>query len=165
MSKKNLEKAYFAGGCFWGVEYYFKNLKGVVSTSVGYMGGKTPNPTYDQVCSGKTGHAEVLEVCWDSDELSFETLAKLFFEIHDPTDSGGQGPDRGDQYRSEIFFTNSSQKEVSEKLIEVLKTKGMAVVTKVTEAKVFYKAEEYHQSYYFKNGQTPYCHTRRQLFG
>lgn len=153
-----IEKAIFAGGCFWGVEYFMQKAKGVLSTQVGYIGGTKPNPTYQEVCSHTTGHAEAVEVTYDASQTNFETLARLFFEIHDPTQLNRQGPDIGDQYRSEIFYLNDEQKEIAEKLIELLKAKGFNVVTRVTPASTFYKAEDYHQQYYEHKGTQPYCH-------
>lgn len=157
------EKAYFAGGCFWGTEYLLQQAPGVLSTRVGYMGGHTPNPTYGEVCDHGTGHAEAVEVVFDPAKTSFETLAKLFFEIHDPTQVDRQGPDIGDQYRSEVFYLDEAQKATTEKLIGVLKDKGYKVATKLSPAREFWEAEDYHQDYYVKTGKTPYCHiyTRR----
>ncbi len=152
------EKAYFAGGCFWGVEYFFQKEKGVISTRVGYMGGHLKNPTYDDVCRGNTGHAETMEVIFDPNLTNYETLARLFFEIHDPTQVNRQGPDIGDQYRSEIFYVNEEQRQIAEKLIKILKDKGYKVATRVTKADTFWEAEKYHQSYYQKTGHHPYCH-------
>lgn len=154
----NIEKAIFAGGCFWGVEYFFQKEKGVISTQVGYIGGHVKNPTYKDVCSHTTGHAEAMEVTFDKTKTTFETLARLFFEIHDPTQIDRQGPDIGDQYRSEIFYVNEEQKAVAEKLINELKKKGFDVVTKLTKATEFYEAEDYHQQYYEHKGSKPYCH-------
>lgn len=158
------EKAYFAGGCFWGVEYLFQDVKGVKSTRVGYMGGHKANPTYKEVCSGTTGHAEAMEVVFDPCVVSFEELAKLFFEIHDPTQVDRQGPDVGDQYRSAVFYSNDEQKEVAEKLIGILKDKGYDVVTEVVKADEFWGAEDYHQAYYKKGGGRPYCHAYKKVF-
>ena len=158
------DTAYFAGGCFWGVEYHFKKLDGVISTKVGYMGGKKDNPTYHDVCTGTTGHAETMEVAFNPDKVSFETLAKLFFEIHDPTQSDGQGPDIGDQYRSAVFYKDDLQKSITTKLIGLLKAKGYAVVTEVTKAGKFWIAEDYHQDYYSKTGKKPYCHVYQKRF-
>jgi peptide methionine sulfoxide reductase msrA/msrB len=163
-SKAKPEKAYFAGGCFWGVEYYFQKEKGVISTQVGYMGGHLKNPTYDDVCEGNTGHAETMEVVYDPSQTNYETLARLFFEIHDPTQVNRQGTDIGDQYRSEIFYINKEQKKVVDELIKILKEKGYKVATRVTKADTFWKAENYHQSYYQKNGQQPYCHGYQKRF-
>lgn len=161
---QKLQKAYFAGGCFWGVEYFFQNEKGVTSTQVGYMGGHKVNPAYKQVCSGTTGHAETLEVVYDPSVVGFEKLAELFFETHDPTQLNRQGPDVGQQYRSAIFYTDDQQKETAEKLIDILKDKGYEVVTEVTKAGQFFEAEEYHQEYYQKNQGTPYCHVYKKIF-
>jgi len=158
------EKAYFAGGCFWGVEYYFNKEKGVLSTQVGYMGGHTQQPTYKEVCSGNTGHAETIEVTYDPTQTNYETLAKLFFEIHDPTQVNRQGPDIGDQYRSAAFFVNDEQKQIVEKLITILKQKGFKVATEVSPAGKFWEAEDYHQDYYTKTGKQPYCHSYQQRF-
>lgn len=158
------EIAYFAGGCFWGVEHHFINQKGVYYTEVGYMGGKTENPTYNEVCNNNTGHAEILKVVFNNQEVSYETLCRLFFEIHDPTQIDGQGPDIGEQYRSEIFFLNENQEKTALKLIEILKNKGYKVVTKITPAQKFWKAEEYHQKYYLKKGSEPYCHIYQKKF-
>jgi len=162
--KQMNKKAYFAGGCFWGVEHLFKNVKGVVSLDVGYMGGHTDNPTYEQVCTGRTGHLETMEVVFNPGEVNFETLAKLFFEIHDPTQSNGQGPDIGEQYKSAIFYTDDEQKQIAEKLILILKEKGYKVVTQVREANKFWVAEDYHQDYYSKTGKKPYCHFYTKRF-
>lgn len=163
-NKNKLEKIYFAGGCFWGVEYHFQNLPGIISTKVGYMGGNTDNPTYEQVCNLDTGHAETLEIIFDTSKTSFEDLAKLFFEIHDPTQVNRQGPDIGNQYRSEIFYTNETQKNIAQKLTNILKEKGYKVATKLTEAKTFWEAENYHQKYYFKKNEKPYCHIYTKKF-
>lgn len=159
-----LEKAYFAGGCFWGVEHLLKQSEGVISTRVGYMGGRTKNPTYKQVCYENTGHAEVVEVVFDPKQTSYETLARLFFEIHDPTQINRQGPDIGDQYRSAVFYTNNEQKETAEKLIALLKGKGYNPVTEVVPADTFWVAEDYHQDYYDNTGKQPYCHIYQKRF-
>ena len=161
---KSTEIATFAGGCFWGVEYYFENEKGVLSTTVGYTGGWKENPTYKEVCSGTTGHVEAMEVEFDPTVVSYEQLTKLFFDIHDPTEVDRQGPDVGYQYRSMIFFHNEKQKSVAEKLIGILKSKGYNVVTEVREAGKFWPAEDYHQDYYMHNGHKPYCHVYKDKF-
>lgn len=158
------QKAYFAGGCFWGTEHYFKQAKGVLSTTVGYMGGHTKNPTYKQVCYENTGHAETVEVAFDPTLTTFEAVAKLFFEIHDPTQADGQGPDIGDQYRSVVFYMDDEQKETAERLVNLLKEKGLNVVTQIVAAKTFWPGEEYHQDYYEKTGKTPYCHFHTKRF-
>ncbi|MEI7983149.1 MAG: bifunctional methionine sulfoxide reductase B/A protein [Bacteroidota bacterium] len=152
------DTALFAGGCFWGVEYYMKKMKGVISTEVGYTGGRTDHPSYQDVCSGNTGHYEATEVVFDPGLTTFEEVAKLFFEIHDPTEWNHQGPDWGEQYRSAVFFRNESQKMITEKLIRELKEKGFQVVTEVKPATTFWIAENYHQEYYDHKGSTPYCH-------
>ncbi len=154
----NTETAIFAGGCFWGVEYYMRKLEGVISTEVGYIGGHTDNPTYKEVCSHSTGHAEAIRVVFDPSKTSFESVAILFFEIHDPTQINRQGPDVGDQYRSEVFYVNDNQKNIANTLIKLLQQKGIKVVTNVTKATTFWKAEDYHQNYYEKEGSSPYCH-------
>lgn len=158
------DTAYFAGGCFWGVEYYFEKADGVESVVSGYMGGKKKNPTYLEVSSKKSGHAEVVQVIFDPQKVSYQALAKLFFEIHDPTQVNRQGPDVGKQYRSEIFFTNKEQKQTVKNLIEILVSKGYNVATQITRAGDFWKAEDYHQDYYANKGGTPYCHSYTKRF-
>lgn len=157
-------RAYFAGGCFWGVEYYLEKLDGVKEVTSGFMGGSVEHPSYRQVISSETGHLETVEVVYDPGKISYETLAKTFFEIHDPTQKDGQGPDIGEQYRSAIFVTDEKERETVEKLIATLKAKGYKVVTKVLPKKSFYKAEAYHQNYYEQNGKQPYCHTYIKRF-
>jgi len=157
-------KAYFAGGCFWGVEHLFQGKEGVLSAVSGYMGGSVENPTYEQVCSKTTGHLETVEVTYDPGKTSFEDLAKFFFEIHDPTQSNGQGPDIGPQYLSAVFYSTEEEKEISEKLIGILKEKGFGVVTKVIPVEAFWIAEDYHQDYYAKKGSQPYCHFYQRRF-
>ena len=161
--EKRTETAIFAGGCFWGVEYMMQQVPGVISVESGYTGGHVPNPTYQQVCTGRTGHAEAVRIVFDPAKTDYETLAKLFLEIHDPTQAGGQGPDVGDQYRSEIYYVSPGQRAVAERLLDTLRAKGYSVVTRLTPASVFYPAEAYHQDYYERKGTLPYCHkyTRR----
>jgi peptide methionine sulfoxide reductase msrA/msrB len=154
----------FAGGCFWGVEYYMHTIPGVISTETGYIGGHLKNPTYRDVCSLTTGYAEAVRVIFNPAKTSYEEVAKMFFEIHDPTQVNRQGPDIGDQYRSEIFYLNQEQKATAEKLIGLLKQKSYKVATKVTPATMFWKAEDYHQQYYAKEGSTQYCHVRVNRF-
>lgn len=161
---KKTDTAIFAGGCFWGVEYYLQQAKGVRSVESGYIGGHVDNPTYEQVCSHTTGHAEAVRVVFDPSETSYEEVARLFFEIHDPTQVGRQGPDIGDQYRSEVFYLNDDQKAIAEKLIQLLNDKGYKVATKVTRATTFWPAEKYHQDYYFHKGTLPYCHGYTKRF-
>ena len=158
------ERAIFAGGCFWGVEYFFREAAGVLQTRVGYTGGKTQNPTYEQVCSGTTGHAEAIEVVYDPTRTNFEKLARLFFEIHDPTQVNRQGPDIGMQYRSAIFYVDDAQKEVALRLIQELNQKGFNIATQVIKASTFWPAEEYHQDYYSKKNGRPYCHIYQRRF-
>ena len=158
------ERAIFAAGCFWGVQYYLQKEPGVVNTSVGYIGGTSENPTYKEVCSRTSGHAEAVEVFFNPEKTSFEKLAKLFFEIHDFTQVDRQGPDIGDQYRSEIFYLNERQKQIADSLIQILDSKSYKVATKVEPASVFWEAEEYHQDYYEKNGSSPYCHIHKTIF-
>ncbi len=158
------QKAYFAGGCFWGVEYLFQQLPGVISVRVGYMGGHKENPTYEEVCRGKTGHAESVEVIFDPQKVSYEEVAKYFFQIHDPTQVNRQGPDYGEQYRSAIFYVNDEQKKTAEKLIKILEKKGYKIATQVEKADFFWEAEDYHQDYYNKKGTRPYCHYFQKRF-
>ena len=162
--KANLDTVLLGGGCFWGMEFYFKKLEGVISSKVGYSGGHVANPTYHQVCSDTTGHAEVIQIIYDTNKVDFETIAKLFFEIHDPTQTNRQGPDVGSQYRSVLYYENEKQREVAEKLVNQLKNKGFKVVTEISKAKPFYEAEDYHQDYYGKESGKPYCHFRVKRF-
>jgi peptide methionine sulfoxide reductase msrA/msrB len=152
------ETAIFAGGCFWGVEYLMKHLPGVISVVSGYIGGTMSNPTYQDVCHYPTGHAEAVQIIFDPTQVTYETLTKRFFEIHDPQQMNKQGPDIGEQYRSAVFYTTPKQKEIALKLIRILQDKGYQVVTQVTPATTFWKAEESHQNYYEKTGKQPYCH-------
>ncbi len=156
--------AIFAGGCFWGVEYFLQKQPGVISVTSGYTGGHVKDPSYKQVCTGTTGHAEAVKIVYDPGKTSYETLLKLFMEIHDPTQIGGQGPDLGDQYRSEIFYFNEDQRKIAEKNINLLKSKGYKVATALTKASEFFDAEGYHQDYYFNNGKMPYCHGYTKRF-
>ena len=158
------ERAIFASGCFWGTEYHFQRARGVISTTVGYTGGHADNPTYKQVCTDKTGHAESVEVVYDPSKITYEQLAKLFFETHDFTQLNRQGPDVGKQYRSALFYLDEQQKQIAAKLVEVLKQKGYDVKTEITPAEKFWPAEEYHQDYYNKSGKLPYCHIYKKVF-
>jgi len=157
-------KAYFAGGCFWGVEYFFEKRYGVTQATSGYMGGKLKNPTYRDVSYTHSGHVEAVEVQYDPSQVNYETLARLFFEIHDPTQLDGQGPDIGDQYLSMVFYNNAAEKKIIQNLISILKNKGLDVVTELKEAKSFYPAEKEHQNYYAKKGGKPYCHAYIKRF-
>lgn len=156
--------AVFAGGCFWGVEYFLQKSPGVISVTSGYTGGVVKNPTYREVCTGNTGHAEAVKIVYDPKKTSYEKLLKLFMEIHDPTQVDRQGPDIGDQYRSEIFYLNEEQRKVAVENINLLKSKGLKVATGLTKASEFFPAEAYHQDYYFKNGKEPYCHSYVKRF-
>jgi peptide-methionine (S)-S-oxide reductase len=150
------EKATFAAGCFWGVEAEFRNVPGVVDAAVGYTGGKTSNPTYEDVCSGETGHAEAVDVEFDPARVSFERLLDVFWENHDPTTLNRQGPDVGTQYRSAIFFHSPEQKALAEASRAKLSLSGRykrPVVTEIVPAGTFWRAEEYHQRYLEKRGQ------------
>ncbi len=154
------EVATFAGGCFWCTEAVFLEMDGVKSVVSGYIGGKTPNPTYKQVCTGETGHAEAIQITYDPKKVSFGDLLEIFFATHDPTTLNRQGNDVGTQYRSEIFYHNDAQKKLSEDYIALLNkenTFGKPVVTKVTPAPTFYPAEDYHQDYYNQNKEQSYC--------
>lgn len=154
------EKATFAAGCFWGVEAAFTELEGVVSTRVGYAGGRFENPSYEDVCSDKTGHAEAVEITYDPKKVSYGKLLDIFWKIHDPTTPNRQGPDIGSQYRSAIFYHSPEQDKVARlsknKLEESAKFKK-PIVTEIVSAGEFYPAEEYHQSYYRKRGLKPSC--------
>jgi len=156
----NHQKATFAAGCFWGVEAAFKNVPGVVSTVVGYTGGHKENPTYRQVCSGRTGHAEAVQVRYDPTKVSYEQLLEVFWGIHDPTTLNRQGPDVGSQYRSAIFYHNERQRAAAEALKKRLEKSGTfnrPIVTEIVPAPKFYRAEEYHQRYFEKQGGAA-CH-------
>src|ERR1700739_249691 len=161
---KHYETAIFAGGCVWGVQYYFEKAKGVINTEVGYIGGHVDNPTYQQVCSHTTGHYEAIRVTYDPKVTNYEAMAKLFFNIHDPSQTDGQGPDIGEQYLSVVFYMNDTQKQIAEKLILQLRGKGMKVATTLKQATTFWVAEGYHQHHYDHEGSTPYCHHFQDKF-
>lgn len=151
--------AMFAAGCFWGIEEKFRKVKGVISTTVGYSGGDYPDPTYKNVCSGKTGHAEVVQLEYDPSIISYEDLLDIFWEIHNPTSLNRQGWDVGTQYRSAIFYYTEDQKKKAEHSKKRLEESGKykkPVVTEIKPAKEFYRAEEYHQKYIQKKSQTPF---------
>ncbi len=158
------EEAIFAAGCFWGVEYYFKKLPGVLKTIVGYTGGQKKSPTYEEVCSGKTGHYEAIRIIYDPSKIDYASLVKYFFEIHDPTQNTGQGPDLGQQYLSVIFYHNDEQKNIAQQLIDILQEKGYDIATRVLPVNIFWPAERYHQDYYIKTGKQPYCHIYQKRF-
>lgn len=157
--------AYFAGGCFWGVEHYMEKLDGVTGVESGYMGGHVDSPTYEQVSSKTSGHLEAVRVRYHTDEVSYEEVAKLFFEIHDPTQTDGQGPDIGPEYLSAVFYTSPEQQQTAASLIGKLEKRGFVVATTLRPAARFWLAEEYHQNYYVRKGSKPYCHTRVRRFG
>lgn len=166
MSTSDLATAYFATGCFWGAERRFWNMSGVVSTRVGYMGGTTVNPSYEEVCTGKTGHAEIVEVTFNPSEISYERLCREFWVMHDPTSLNQQGGDIGTQYRSAIYFTDAAQQEIAESTRDqyqtLLNAEGIgSIVSEIAPAdgKVFYAAEEYHQRYLEKNPNGYDCHS------
>ena len=153
-----MNTAYFAAGCFWGVEDAFRNVKGVSSVRSGYAGGHTTSPSYDQVCSGTTGHAETVEVTYDPEKVSYEDLLRLFFTIHDPSQKNRQGPDIGEQYRSAIFYTTDEQRATAERTVDEIEAGtgprrvSGAVQTQIKPAETFYPAEDYHQRYFEKHG-------------
>jgi peptide-methionine (S)-S-oxide reductase len=150
-----MEKAIFGAGCFWHVEEAFRQLKGVLSTTVGYTGGSLKDPTYEDVCTDKTGHAEVVEITYDPQKITYEHLLDVFWEIHDPTTKNRQGPDIGTQYRSAIFYYSSEQRTAAEQSKKNLEQSGKyrkKVMTEITQAMMFYPAEEYHQHYLEKHG-------------
>ena len=150
-----MAQAMFGAGCFWGVEYNFSKVKGVNGVVSGYSGGKTDNPTYEQVCSSNTDHAEVVLIDYDSDVVSYDTLLNVFWEKHDPTTLNQQGVDVGTQYRAAIFYFTEAQKEIAKKSLDYHQNKlgDRKIVTEITEAKEFWKAEEYHQKYFEKHGK------------
>lgn len=153
-----MEIATFAAGCFWGVQAAFDSVKGVLRSQVGYMGGTTDKATYEMVCSGRTGHAEVVHVMFDSNVVSYKTLVEKFFTLHDPTQVNRQGPDVGTQYRSAIFYHSPTQKKVAETVkAELMKKTGKKIATEVTAAGTFFPAEDYHQKYLEKKG-LKVCH-------
>ena len=159
-AEQTLEKATFGAGCFWGVETTFRQVPGVADAAVGYESGSYPNPTYHDVCTGQTGHAEVLEVIYDPTQVSYDTLLNVFWENHDPTTLNQQGPDHGTQYRSAIFFHTPEQEAIAQASKESLGRSGRfkrPIVTEIAPAQTFYRAEEYHQQYLEKRGLSN-CH-------
>ena len=156
----NIQSAFLGGGCFWCTEALFKRLRGVIKVVPGYAGGDKPNPTYEQVCTGDTGHAEVIKIDFDSEQISFETLLDVFFSVHDPTTLNRQGNDIGTQYRSTILFADPEQEKIARAKISRLTAEGVYVNPIVTELKPlekFYEAEEYHHDYFVKNPDKAYC--------
>jgi peptide-methionine (S)-S-oxide reductase len=156
-SNSPTQKATFAAGCFWGVESAFRSLPGVVDAAVGYIGGDTENPSYQQVCGGRTNHAEAVKVDFDPSQISYGELVEFFFRIHNPTQKNRQGPDVGTQYRSAIFTHSDEQEKIAREAIEKLQSEGKVVVTEVVPASTFWRAEEYHQQYDAKHGRSG-CH-------
>ena len=153
------EKATFAAGCFWGVEVEFRNTPGVTDAQAGYVGGTADRPTYEEVCSGNTGHAEAVEVTFDPSEISYADLVDRFWSLHDPTQVNRQGPDVGDQYRSAVFTNSPEQQAAAEASRERAQARfSRPIATEISAAESFYPAEDYHQMYYAKNGHEPYCH-------
>jgi peptide-methionine (S)-S-oxide reductase len=155
-----IEKATLGGGCFWCLEAVYEELRGVQKVENGYSGGHVPNPTYRQVCSETTGHAEVVQISFDPEEVSYEDILRVFFSIHDPTTLNRQGADVGESYRSVIFYHDEDQRRAAEDVISELESDGVwddPIVTQVAPLDEFYKAEEYHQSYFQRNGYQPYC--------
>jgi peptide-methionine (S)-S-oxide reductase len=156
-----LEKATFGAGCFWGVEYQYAKIPGVHSSVSGYAGGKTSNPTYEEICAKGTGHAEVIEVTFDPAKVAYRTLVEYFFKMHDPTQVDRQGPDIGDQYRSVIFTHSTEQQKTAEDVkvgLTLAKAFSRPIATQIAPAPKFWRAEEYHQRYYQLRGKKPYCH-------
>jgi methionine-S-sulfoxide reductase len=158
MPNKTIQRAIFAAGCFWGVQYYFDQVPGVIKSIVGYTGGHTEHPTYEQVCAHTTGHAEAVLLEFDPQQVSYEMLCRQFFRMHDPTQLNRQGPDIGDNYRSAIFYYNDSQRQTAEKVkATVASNFSEPIVTQIVRAKKFYEAEAYHQKYTERTGQGM-CH-------
>ncbi|MEG1554158.1 MAG: peptide-methionine (S)-S-oxide reductase MsrA [Rikenellaceae bacterium] len=159
-----MKEAIFAGGCFWGVEYYMRRAEGVLSVESGFTAGTVENPTYQQVKTGTTGHAEAVKIVYDPTKTDYETLLKLFMEIHDPTQLNRQGIDKGTQYRSEVYYADENEKQTAEKIITILKGLGYDVQTKIVPRSPFYSAEGYHQRYYDNIGEEPTCHKYQKRF-
>ena len=164
MESKELERATFAAGCFWGVEAAFRQIKGVVETAVGYTGGTVPEPDYQNVCSGRTGHAEAVGIIFDPAVVRYEQLLDIFWSIHDPTQVNRQGPDVGTNYRSAIFYHSPEQQKLAEaskaRLAALKKYRGKTIATEIVPASQFWKAEEYHQQYFEKSGRG-YCASKK----
>lgn len=159
------EEAIVAGGCFWGVEHFLTKLPGVLKVEAGYCGGLTEQPSYEQVCSGTSGHYEAVRVIYDRQKTDYYSVLKRFFEIHDPTQREGQGPDIGPQYKSAVFYYNEEQQQEAETLVQRLQKRGYRVATSLLPVQVFWPAEDYHQNYYTKHQKMPYCHRPESRFG
>ncbi|MFT4059809.1 MAG: bifunctional methionine sulfoxide reductase B/A protein [Legionella sp.] len=158
------EEAIVAGGCFWGVEYFLKQISGVLYVESGYTGGPALDPTYEDVCQGNTGHFEAVRVIYDKDKTDYHQVLKRFFEIHDPTQKTGQGPDIGQQYQSAVFYYNQEQLDEVELLRQMLQKRGYQVATHLLPVQTFWRAEDYHQDYYVKHYKVPYCHKPENRF-
>ncbi len=159
-NKKNNDTAYLAGGCFWCLEAIFQDLQGVVKVTSGYSGGNVKNPTYEQVCTGETGHAEVIKIEYNKDVITYKELLEVFFTTHDPTTLNRQGNDMGSQYRSAVFYQSQEQKNIVEQMIKEIEEKMIwdnSIVTEMSSLKEFYEAEEYHQNYFLNNPTQGYC--------
>ena len=152
------ESAVFAGGCFWGVEFFFEQQDGVVAAFSGYTGGSKDNPSYRDVTTGRSGHVEAVIIYYDPEVTDYRTLAKYFFEIHDPEQENGQGPDIGDQYLSVIFYDNEPERAIAHELINILEGEGYNIATTIQRRSAFWPAENYHQDYYERKRSLPYCH-------
>ena len=155
-----MESIVLGGGCFWCTEAVFSEVRGVEKVESGYSGGTVPNPTYEEVCTGRTGHAEVVKVSFDPSEISLADILEIFFDVHDPTSLNRQGEDVGTQYRSAIFYYDDAQKETIDRVVQNVKNSGKyrrPIVTSVEKFKAFYPSEEYHHNYYNRNGSAPYC--------
>lgn len=163
-TQSDRKTAYFAGGCFWGMEHLMQQQPGVLDVVSGYMGGHTENPTYRGVCANQGGHIEAVAVTYDPTQIDFKTLTRFFFEIHDPTQIDGQGPDIGEQYVSAIFCHDETEQQIAAQLISTLKGKGYDVVTRLLPICPFWPAEDNHQDYYEKRGGRPYCHRYQKRF-
>lgn len=159
-----MSKAYFSAGCFWGVEYYFKRLKGVTKTTVGFMGGELKDPSYKQVKTGTTGHLETIEVEYNPEEVTYEALTRYFFEIHDFEQTDGQGIDIGSQYLSAIWVSNEQEQAIAQKVVGELTEMDYHVATQIKKVVTFYRAEDYHQNYLDLRQETPECHVYRKIF-
>ena len=158
------EEIILAAGCFWGVEHYLKRLPGVLKTEVGYTGGPLKNPSYETVCRKDSGHFEAIRVLFDPQKINATDVLKYFFEIHDPSQTDGQGPDIGPQYRSAIFYYTPAQKTAAETVMKLLTDQGLRLATTLHPVAVYWPAETYHQDYYHKNDKTPYCHQWTKRF-
>jgi len=160
MNKENIEIATLGAGCFWCVEAVFQQLEGVIKVESGYTGGKYPNPSYREICGGRSGHAEVAQVTYDASVITFTELLEVFWQTHDPTTLNRQGADKGTQYRSAVFYHDEQQKEIAAEFKKRLDDSGAfgdPIVTEISPLKEFYKAEDYHQNYFNDNSSQPYC--------